>query len=428
VTQPIQPNALGSVVPVFGGGGGGGGILAGDVTGPIAANTVVAIQGTAVNAAAPNVGDVLEFDGAEWVPTPGGGGGTLQDAYDAGNTIAVVAADGSVTLSNATDATDVLTIDRTFAGAGVGVVVTMGANTTGIGIQSTHLGDLASGPAHLFEYAGGTAGGEAITAQFLSDAENSDTVSIRWAPDNPAVGGNALSVFGTTNALAANPLVIVGNASVVGEFVQFDHTIFEVSRTTAATYTIGAVVQPTLNTAGVSFSIAAGAGNGSGDGGDVTINAGADGGTGTDGVINIGVTTASQINLTANAHVEPSGRIRAGDGTVALPGLTFASGTSLGFRFVNASRFDAVASGGDLVRFTTTFVETRVNLRVNDNLTHLGANVGFYGVAPTPQSATYTITNVTPDRAYDADSTTLDEIADTLGTLIADLQLTGLIG
>lgn len=34
----------------------------------------------------------------------------------------------------------------------------------------------------------------------------------------------------------------------------------------------------------------------------------------------------------------------------------------------------------------------------------------------------YTTTNVTPTRTFDADSTTLDEIADVLGTLIADLK------
>lgn len=44
------------------------------------------------------------------------------------------------------------------------------------------------------------------------------------------------------------------------------------------------------------------------------------------------------------------------------------------------------------------------------------------------KSAAYTPTNVTTDRSYDANATTLDEIADVLGTLIADLQATGLIG
>jgi hypothetical protein len=41
--------------------------------------------------------------------------------------------------------------------------------------------------------------------------------------------------------------------------------------------------------------------------------------------------------------------------------------------------------------------------------------------------ATYTPTNVTTDRSYDADSTTTAELADVLGTLIADLQSIGLI-
>jgi hypothetical protein len=41
--------------------------------------------------------------------------------------------------------------------------------------------------------------------------------------------------------------------------------------------------------------------------------------------------------------------------------------------------------------------------------------------------ATYTPSNVSADRAFDANSTTVDEIADVLGTLIADLKLTGLV-
>lgn len=40
---------------------------------------------------------------------------------------------------------------------------------------------------------------------------------------------------------------------------------------------------------------------------------------------------------------------------------------------------------------------------------------------------TYNITNVTTDRAYDANATTLDEIADTLGTLIEDLRAKGIV-
>ena len=40
---------------------------------------------------------------------------------------------------------------------------------------------------------------------------------------------------------------------------------------------------------------------------------------------------------------------------------------------------------------------------------------------------TYAITNVTTDRAYDANATTTDELADTLGTLIGDLRAKGIV-
>jgi len=40
----------------------------------------------------------------------------------------------------------------------------------------------------------------------------------------------------------------------------------------------------------------------------------------------------------------------------------------------------------------------------------------------------YTLTNVTTDRSYDANATTIDELADALGTLIADLQARGMVG
>lgn len=67
-------------------------------------------------------------------------------------------------------------------------------------------------------------------------------------------------------------------------------------------------------------------------------------------------------------------------------------------------------------------------LIIGGALNHDGTTVGFYGVTPVVRSAAYTPTNVTTDRAYDANATTLDEIADVLGTLLQDLTLTGIIG
>lgn len=42
-------------------------------------------------------------------------------------------------------------------------------------------------------------------------------------------------------------------------------------------------------------------------------------------------------------------------------------------------------------------------------------------------TAAYTPTNVTTDRAYDADTVVVAELADVVGTLIADLQALGLV-
>jgi hypothetical protein len=44
------------------------------------------------------------------------------------------------------------------------------------------------------------------------------------------------------------------------------------------------------------------------------------------------------------------------------------------------------------------------------------------------QVATYTPTNFTTDRSFDASATTLTELANVLGTLITDLKATGLLG
>lgn len=49
------------------------------------------------------------------------------------------------------------------------------------------------------------------------------------------------------------------------------------------------------------------------------------------------------------------------------------------------------------------------------------------GSAIVPSAEEYTVTNNTPDRAIDLTSTTLDEVAQVLGTLIVDLIAAGLI-
>ena len=47
--------------------------------------------------------------------------------------------------------------------------------------------------------------------------------------------------------------------------------------------------------------------------------------------------------------------------------------------------------------------------------------------SPVNQSASYSTSNVSVDRTFDADATSTAELADVLGTLIADLKASGII-
>jgi hypothetical protein len=91
--------------------------------------------------------------------------------------------------------------------------------------------------------------------------------------------------------------------------------------------------------------------------------------------------------------------------------------------------FDPDLSGSGRVLIGATGDDDMLlnDIEIDGDLNHDGALVGFYGTAPAVQSDPYSPTNVIADRAYDANATTIDELADVLGTLIADLQATGLI-
>ena len=66
-------------------------------------------------------------------------------------------------------------------------------------------------------------------------------------------------------------------------------------------------------------------------------------------------------------------------------------------------------------------------LLIDSDLDHDGSNIGFFGVPVVARAAAYTVTNRTADRAYDADATTVAELADVLGTVIDDLRNYGLL-
>ena len=86
-------------------------------------------------------------------------------------------------------------------------------------------------------------------------------------------------------------------------------------------------------------------------------------------------------------------------------------------------KFDGETNDGII-----TWMEDEDYFKFSDTVVFSGAAIGFFNHTPAVQSAAYTVINALTDRAYDADSTTLDELADVVGTLVADLQSIGLVG
>jgi hypothetical protein len=101
---------------------------------------------------------------------------TLQTAYAAGNTITVTAVNGVVDISNATDATDLLHLTQTFAGAGKALLITMGASATGAGLCVVNSGsgnavEVKDGANNIFVVDGtGAVSLTALTASTFSTA------------------------------------------------------------------------------------------------------------------------------------------------------------------------------------------------------------------------------------------------------------------
>jgi hypothetical protein len=101
--------------------------------------------------------------------------------------------------------------------------------------------------------------------------------------------------------------------------------------------------------------------------------------------------------------------------------LTTADGKTLFGNYVIA---DTVTTGNIRQRFELMAGLGGTGLiRGNSN-----DQLGFFGTTPTARSTGWSVTNVTSDKTYDANSTTINELADVLGTLIDELKTKGLIG
>lgn len=84
--------------------------------------------------------------------------------------------------------------------------------------------------------------------------------------------------------------------------------------------------------------------------------------------------------------------------------------------------FKVIGNGEATVQFNLSGTNRTIQFQDGDGIVAFTTDIEVTAVAQT-----YTPSNVTTDRTYDANATSLDEVADVLGTLIGDLQTSGII-
>ncbi len=124
------------------------------------------------------------------------------------------------------------------------------------------------------------------------------------------------------------------------------------------------------------------------------------------------------VTLTLDDDIEPGPTL-----------YTFEVGAAQAFRIDPEGGSSILPGGTAGQRIESQTIGDRLVLRRASSSTWvIESREGLWAFSTSSSAApTYTETNVTPDRTYDANSTTLDEVADVLGTLIVDLRARGIV-
>lgn len=120
-----------------------------------------------------------------------------------------------------------------------------------------------------------------------------------------------------------------------------------------------------------------------------------------------------------------------GNTTFTIPNTTTtAAGVGIAQTFTQLQTLQAgltmTTAGSLTITDLNIVLSTSTGTKIGTGATQ---KIGFWNATPVVQQTGWgSITNVTTDRVYDANSTTLDEIADVLGTLVNDLKTYGVLG
>lgn len=169
----------------------------------------------------------------------------------------------------------------------------------------------------------------------------------------------------------------------------------------------------TGGTAGIAFLTGGSSTSTNGIGGQVIITGGSGSGAGAGGSITI---TGGSVSTGSGGDVI----ITSGNSSSGVDGRIILNPLSNWIEIPNTTVIGTV-SAEKAAMYAADITSNNAAMHFK---TELGQVIKLY---QTNAGSAYSTSNVTTDRTYDANSTTLDELADILGTLIADLKLTGLI-
>jgi hypothetical protein len=135
------------------------------------------------------------------------------------------------------------------------------------------------------------------------------------------------------------------------------------------------------------------------------------------------------------------GIVQIPDGTAANPSLAFSSDLDNGIHLVGTNQWSLDAGGASRMQVLSTGVvvnpgqgaatDFRVHGDTMLDIIEVDASIdglGFFSATPVAQSTGWSVSNETTTKSFDANATSLNELADVVGTLIEQLKTYGLLG
>lgn len=150
--------------------------------------------------------------------------------------------------------------------------------------------------------------------------------------------------------------------------------------------------------------------------------------SGSPAVLNAG---AAFLGARSRGTLDAPTSVATGDGLVSVSAVAFGSSNTLATTSSGKTLWAALMVRAGTVGASDVSQDVHLGVGLGGNGViryNSDDQIGFFGTTPASKSTGWSVTNVTSDKTFNANATTIDEIADVLGTLIDTLKTHGLLG